>query len=215
MRVLITGTSQGIGFAAATYFISAGHQVVGFDKQASNIDSPDYKHYQVDIVKDNLPIFDEPFDIVINNAGTQNDNDMMNNYYGTVNITEKYGIQPNIKSILMVSSASAIIGAEFPEYCASKGAMSAYGKNVAQRVAKYNATCNNLCPGGVYTPLNTHIVSDNQLHKAVLKETMLNRWATADEIAQWIYFLTVTNKFMTAQDVLVDGGEQAKSNFIW
>ena len=215
MRVLITGTSQGIGFATAIYFINAGHQVVGFDKQVSRIDSPSYKHYQVDIVRDNLPIFDEPFDIVINNAGTQNNNDMMNNYCGTVNITEKYGIQPNIKSILMVSSASAITGAEFPEYCASKGAMSAYGKNVAQRVAKYSATCNNLCPGGVYTPLNEHIVSDNQLHKAVLKETMLNRWATADEIAQWIYFLTVTNKFMTAQDVLVDGGEAAKSNFIW
>lgn len=44
---------------------------------------------------------------------------------------------------------------------------------------------------------------------------MLNRWATADEIAEWIYFLTVTNKFMTAQDILVDGGEAAKSNFIW
>ena len=36
-------------------------------------------------------------------------------------ITEKYGVQPHIKSVLNIGSASGHTGAEFPEYCASKG----------------------------------------------------------------------------------------------
>lgn len=220
MKVLITGTSNGIGKAAAMLFIREGYEVIGIDRNDSAISLPmelqhRYTHYKVDIRdKDKLPDI-EDVNILINNAGTQNENDITTNLIGTINVTEKYAFQPRIKSVLMISSASALTGAEFPEYCASKGGMNAYGKNVASRIAKYGATCNNLCPGGVITELNKHIIDDKRMYKKVLKETMLNRWATAEEIAEWIFFLTVKNKFMTAQDILVDGGEIAKSNFIW
>lgn len=215
MKVLITGTSKGIGRATALLFLSKGYEVIGIDRLDASIFFDNYKHYTVDIRdREKLPDI-EDVDILVNNAGTQNENDITTNLIGTINITEKYGIHSNIKSILMVSSASALTGAEFPEYCASKGGMNAYGKNVASRIAKWGATCNNLCPGGVITELNDHIIQDNEVYQQVLAETMLNRWATSEEIAEWIYFLTVTNKFMTAQDILVDGGEAAKSNFIW
>ena len=48
-----------------------------------------------------------------------------------------------------------------------------------------------------------------------LKETLLNKWAKADEIASFCYFLTNVNRSMTGQDLLIDNGEQLKSNFIW
>ena len=215
MKVLITGTSSGIGRAAALEFLYQGCEVIGIDKADTTIYDPNYHHFVADISNaEELPDIDA-VNILVNNAGTQNDNDITINLMGTINVTEKYGIQPDIKSILMVSSASALTGAEFPLYCASKGGMNAYGKNVASRVAKYGATCNNLCPGGVITPLNKHILDNKFMYEVVKAETMLNRWAEASEIAEWIYFLTVTNKFMTAQDILVDGGEAAKSNFIW
>ena len=221
MKVLITGTSSGIGRAIALHFIAKGYEVIGIDRKESTISlSIDlkhrYTHYQVDIRdKDKLPNI-EDVNILINNAGTQNEDDITTNLVGTINVTEKYAFQPRIKSVLMISSASAITGAEFPEYCASKGGMNAYGKNVALRIGeKYKATCNNLCPGGVTTDLNKHILEDKTLKRKVLKETILHRWASPEEIAEWAYFLTVTNNFMTAQDILVDGGEAAKSNFIW
>lgn len=221
MKVLITGTSSGIGRAIALHFITRGNEVIGIDRKESTISLPidlkhRYTHYQVDIRdKDKLPDIVD-VNILINNAGTQNEYDITTNLIGTINVTEKYAFQPKIQSVLMVSSASAITGAEFPEYCASKGGMNAYGKNVALRIGKkYKATCNNLCPGGVTTDLNKHILEDKNIKRKVLKETILHRWASPEEIAEWAYFLTVTNMFMTAQDILVDGGEAAKSNFIW
>ena len=45
--------------------------------------------------------------------------------------------------------------------------------------------------------------------------TPLKRWAEPEEIADWAYFLTVTNKFMTGQDVMIDGGESTNAKFVW
>ena len=53
--------------------------------------------------------------ILINNAGTQNEDDIDVNLKALIHITEKYGVQKDIKSILNVGSASAHTGAEFPE----------------------------------------------------------------------------------------------------
>ncbi|MBO5869902.1 MAG: SDR family oxidoreductase [Clostridia bacterium] len=215
MRVLISGTSQGIGKAIAELFISNGHTVIGIDRQGSSIDNEKYTHYICDIRdKDNLPETDS-VDILINNAGTQNEDDIDINLKALIYITEKYGIHDNIKSILNIGSASAHTGSEFPEYCASKGGVLSYTKNVAIRVAKYGATCNSLDPGGVLTPLNECVINDKVLWEQIMNETPLKRWATPEEIAEWAYFLTVTNKFCTGQNILVDGGEAINYNFVW
>ena len=130
-------------------------------------------------------------------------------------ITEKYGVQDDIHSILNIGSASAHTGSEFPEYCASKGGVLAYTKNVAMRVANFGATCNSLDPGGVLTPLNECVMNDEELWAQIMDETPLKKWAAPEEIAQWAYFLTVTNTFCTGQSIVVDGGESIKHNFIW
>ena len=132
-----------------------------------------------------------------------------------IRVTEKYGVQKSIKSILNIGSASGHTGSEFPEYCASKGGVIAYTKNVALRVAEFGATCNSLDPGGVLTPLNDCVVNDPVLWSAIMAETPLKRWASSEEIAEWAYFLTVTNRFCTGQSIVVDGGESINSRFIW
>ena len=215
MKVLITGTSQGIGLAVAKLFLQKGHTVIGIDRQAAALENDNYLHYQADVRdKKHLPEITD-FDILINNAGTQNEADIDINLKALIWITERYGVQPNIKSILNIGSASAHAGSEFPEYCASKGGVIAYTKNVAMRVAPYGATCNSLDPGGVLTPLNECVINDAELWAEIMEETPLKKWATPEEIAEWAYFLTVTNTFCTGQSIIVDGGESIKHNFVW
>lgn len=215
MKVLITGASQGIGKAIAELFLKHGHIVYGIDRQPSGVSDGSYVHYVCDIRDyDNLPQVDD-VEVLINNAGTQNEDDIDINLKALIHITEKYGLQENIKSILNIGSASAHTGSEFPEYCASKGGILAYTKNVALRVSAYGATCNSLDPGGVLTPLNDCVINDSALWQQIMDQTPLKRWATPEEIAQWAYFLTVTNTFCTGQSIVVDGGESINLHFVW
>lgn len=215
MKVLITGTSQGIGKAIAEIFLNRNHIVIGIDRQPSAINDDKYTHYMLDVREtDKLPQIDG-VNILINNAGTQNEDDIDTNLKALIKITERYALQREIRSVLNIGSASAHTGSEFPEYCASKGGVVAYTKNVALRVAKYGATCNSLDPGGVLTPLNECVISDPALWAQIMNETPLKKWATPEEIAEWAYFLTVTNTFCTGQSIVVDGGESINSKFIW
>lgn len=215
MKVMITGTSRGIGQAIAQRFLQAGHTVVGIDRQEKSIDNANYTHYVCDVRdKEHLPDIKD-VEILINNAGTQNEDDIDINLKALICVTERYGIQPKIKSVLNIGSASGHTGAEFPEYCASKGGVLAYTKNVAMRISAFGATCNSLDPGGVLTPLNECVMTDPDLWRQIMDETPLKRWATPEEIAEWAYFLTVTNTFCTGQNILVDGGESINYNFIW
>ena len=170
MKVLITGTSQGIGKAVAELFLDKGHNVVGIDRRTSAIDSNAYTHYVCD-VRDwaALPEIND-VDVLINNAGTQNEDDIDINLKSLIKITEKYGVRNGIKSILNIGSASGHTGSEFPEYCASKGGVIAYTKNVALRIAAYGATCNSLDPGGVLTPLNDCVVNDPALWSEIMEQ---------------------------------------------
>lgn len=214
MRVLITGTSNGIGKAVAEKFLNMGHTVIGFDIAKKTIDNPNYIHYVQDVTE-TLPDLDG-IEIVINNAGVQDSGrDIEVNLSGSIRVTEKYAFQEKIKSVLFIASASARSGAEFPEYVASKGGLVSYMKNVALRLARYNATANSLSPGGVTTDLNKHVMEDPDLWNRIMAETLIPKWASPEEIAEWAYFVTVINKSMTAEDLLIDNGEYAKSTFIW
>ena len=227
MKVLITGTSRGIGRACALLYLSKGHTVIGIDRNESSItDQERYTHIQADITGD-LPVIDG-VEILVNNAGIQgeqagsndfNGSDMIDvidvNLKGTIAVTEKYAFTPAISSVVFMASSSASNGAEFPLYAASKGGVVAYMKNTALRLASYGATCNSISAGGVLTELNAHIIQNPDLMEQCLNETLLHKWAEAEEIAQLCYYLTNINKSMTGQDLLIDNGEQLRSNFIW
>ena len=215
MNILITGTSSGIGIGCAEYFLKEGHNVYGFDKKDSAISDGNYKHFCLDIREEasypELPAMN----VLVNNAGVQNENDIDVNLKGTIQITEHYGIQPEIRSIIMIGSASGHTGSEFPEYAASKGGVLAYTKNVAMRVAGFQATCNSLDFGGVMTELNRPVMEDEKLWAEIMKLTPLKRWMTVEEAAEWIYFMAVKNRFCTGQNILIDGLEAGNCSFIW
>ena len=215
MKIVVTGSSNGIGKAIAKKFLECGHVVVGIDKVKATFSHANYTHVVADVFTGKLPDIDG-VDVLVNNAGVQDSGrDIDVNLKGAIRVTEKYGVQPNIKSVVFIASASASTGSEFPEYVASKGGMVSYMKNVALRIAPYGATSNSLSPGGVLTPLNQHVIDDPELWQQVMDETPLKKWATAEEIAEFTYFVAVVNKSMTAQDIIIDNGESAKAKFVW
>ncbi len=215
MKVIVTGTGRGIGRAIAMKFLSSGHDVTGIDVNPSTIDDERYTHVISDISDGELPEIGDA-EILINNAGVQDTGrDIDVNLKGTIRVTEKYAFNNGIKSVLFIASASASTGAEFPEYVASKGGVVSYMKNVALRLSGQGVTVNSLSPGGVLTPLNARVIDDGEKWSKIMALTPLRKWASAEEIAEWAYFLTVINKSMTAQDLLIDNGEAARAEFIW
>lgn len=215
MKILVTGASNGIGKAVVEKFLSLGHDVIGVDILGASVEDPRYTHCVADILRDPLPETDG-VEILINNAGVQDSGEDIDiNLKGTIRITEKYAFKDKIKSVLFIASSSAHTGAEFPEYAASKGGVIAYMKNVALRVAKYGATANSLSPGGVTTSLNDRVMKDEKMWSKIMSLTLIPKWASAEEIAEWAYFVTAVNRSMTAQDILIDNGEAAKAEFIW
>ncbi len=215
MDVLITGSSSGIGRAAAEKFLREGHRVFGIDRKNASITDRNYTHYTLD-VRDTDHYPDLNPHILINNAGVQDSgNDIDINLKAVISVTEHYAFQnPNIRSVVMVGSASGHTGSEFPEYAASKGGIISYTKNVANRLAPA-AICNSIDPGGVLTDLNKPVTEDEKLWKQIMDLTPLKRWASPEEIADWIYFVGAVNRFMTGQNLLIDGGEAGYCNFIW
>lgn len=215
MKILITGTSKGIGKGIANLFLEKGHSVEGIDRLDSAINHPNYTHHKYDIRDyDNLPDIKD-VNVLVNNAGTQNEEDIDTNLKALIYITEKYGVQESIRSILNIGSASGHTGSEFPYYCASKGGVISYTKNVALRVAPYGATCNSLDPGGVLTELNDCVINNKELWAQIMDVTPLKKWATVEDMAKWAYFLTVENTFCTGQSIVVDGGESINFKFVW
>lgn len=224
MKILITGTSGGIGKATAIKFLKEGHSVFGIDVKADSIsgtfsEAKNYTHFVADISrKEDLPALDD-IEILVNNAGIQTgtQKDIEVNLFGTMNVTEKYAFQKAIKSVLFISSVSALTGNEFSGYVASKAGINGYMKNCAIRLAnKFRATSNSLCFGGVLTELNKPVLENPRLWEKIMDVTPLKKWISAEEAAEWCYFLTVTNTFCTGQTIDVSGGERNCADlFVW
>ena len=228
MKVVITGTSNGIGLATAQLFIDRGHHVIGIDIESchklllSAVKDGTYEHYKGDVRKGfDLPIIQEA-DILINNAGSQTpefDNDVDDidvNLKGLINCTERYALNnPKIKSVVKLASVSAHNGAEFPRYVASKGGVIAYTVWTAKALAKFGATCNSLSFGGVLTNLNSPVINDKKKWDHIMSMTPLKKWATSEECAEWIYFISVVNKSMSGQDIIIDNLEMLNHTFVW
>lgn len=72
--------------------------VVGIDRHDASLAHENYSHMVCD-VRGELPEVDD-VEILINNAGVQNEDDIDVNLKALIRVTEKYGVQHSIKSIL-------------------------------------------------------------------------------------------------------------------
>ena len=222
-KVLITGTTTGIGHATAKYFQKRGWEVHGFDIYPANEDMHEwitegghYVHHIVDVSKPETFPEIEGIEVLVKNAGTDYEPLCMDvNAMGYFHIAEKYAVlNKSIKALVNVCSISATTGIEPPLYVMSQGARYSYTKNLTLRLSHRGVLVNAIVPAGIYSPLNDWLIEDDPLMEAVKNETLLKKWSDPSEAAELIYYLTVINKSIQGQFIPMDNGESAKHNFI-
>lgn len=227
-KVLITGTSCGVGRAAAIKFLDEGYEVVGLDWKESTIVHSHYKHYQCDVGnKEELP-YVKGITYLVNNAGivTPKADAIRVNQIGYINILETYGQDPALKSIVNVGSTASIKGYDNLQYCSSQGARDAITKWAANNYGKdsRHVIVNGLNLDGIVaadpekgiqgTSLEPELYAHPELMEEIANLSILKKLATVEEIAEWIFFLLVKNTVMTGQIINIDGELMGAFKFI-
>lgn len=215
MKILITGTSKGLGKLMAARFLSNGEEVIGLDILESPFKHNSYIHYVCDVSKDKLPEIDNIDVLILNHGTAEEERAVMTNVEGTIRVGEKYAPATSVKHIIVLSSVAAFTGIDMPRYCASKGACYSYMLNLAQRFSPKGKLVNCISPEGVYTDLSTFVTNDPALMKKCFDQTLTGKWCEdVDEITDLAEFLIYKNRSMTGQNLLIDNGESIKDTFI-
>lgn len=113
-------------------------------------------------------------------------------------------------TIVNVSSEAGRAGSSGEAvYSGAKGAVIAFTKALAREVARYGIRVNAVAPGLTETPLLQQMIADghDKLMQAIARATPLQRFATAEEVADAVLFLGSDRaSFITGQTLSVSGG---------
>lgn len=235
-RALITGSSQGIGFALAKGLWAAGAEVVlnGRDPEklalaAAQIDGARTlafdatDHNAVRAAVDGFEGAVGPVDILVNNAGMQHRTaledfpaDAFQRLLQT-NIASVFHVGQAVarhmigrkagKIINIASVQTALARPGIAPYTATKGAVGNLTKGMATDWAKHGLQCNAIAPGYFDTPLNAALVADKDFSTWLEKRTPAGRWGQVDELVGACVFLSsAASSFVNGHILYVDGG---------
>lgn len=183
-------------------------------------------------VKTMLDIIQERFgdvQILINSAGMNQlipaesyddetfDQVMRLNLHGLHLVTREVGkrwmIPNHYGRILNLSSVKSLIGTDqnYIAYCASKGAVNMYTKQLACEWGKYGISCNAIAPTFVRTPINSFQLDDPVFYQKLVDRIPLGRIGKEQDIAcAALYLCSDAAAFVSGQILCVDGGLTAK-----
>jgi gluconate 5-dehydrogenase len=108
------------------------------------------------------------------------------------------------------------IGAELgfpnnPAYVAAKGALKQLTKSMAFDLGSFGVRVNNLGPGYFRTDMANLSYNDPEKREARASRTLLGRWGEPEDLAGAVIFLASdASRYMTGQDLYIDGGWLAK-----
>ena len=235
---LVTGASQGIGFAIANGLNLAGASVFGFGRSEKVKESQKvhFEYIQCDIRKNKefqtscKRIFDSTgsIDILINAAGITVKNQSKANSFDTfstildVNLraayfcceTVQYYMKSNTNggSIINITSIASKLGfPENPGYVSSKGGLKMLTKALAIDYAKNKIRVNNIAPGYIKTSMTLNSFNDHKKYLDRKNHTILDRWGLPEDLIGAAIFLSSNaSTYITGIDLVVDGGWTSK-----
>ena len=236
--VIVTGANGGIGNAIALGFAKNQSIVYGVDLKIPNTKSLNVFYHKCDVSKPKqfTKICETIFkkhkhvDVLINCAGISLPNGKPNRQYSQtnwlktieINLTSSfycmqavipYMIKNNNGSIINITSINAELGfPKNPSYVASKGGLKMLSKSFAKDWGARGIRVNNIGPGYIKTNMTKNSFKNKQLKQTIEKHTMLNRWGTPEDlIGPAIFLASDSSRYLTGQDIYVDGGRLANS----
>lgn len=124
-------------------------------------------------------------------------------------VGKRFMIPKHYGRILNLSSVKSLIGAssDYIAYCASKGAVNMYTRQLACEWGKYGITCNAIAPTFVYTPINAFQLDDPVFYKKLTDRIPLGRIGREEDVASAaLYLCSDAASFVNGQILCVDGG---------
>ena len=240
-KALITGAGRGIGMGASLALAESGANVTlvsRTDKElkdlTDHINSQGFTaSYEVlDVNKEdevlNFINNAEPFDILINNAGTNRpaklidtkiedfDYVMSLNVRSVISLTKlvvKKMLDANIQgSIINVSSQMGHVGGpNRTTYCSSKFAIEGFTKSLAIELGPDGIRVNAICPTFIQTPMTEPFLKDDDFKKATIGMIPLGKLGEVkDLMGPFVFLASDASSLMTGSSVLVDGGWTAR-----
>lgn len=120
----------------------------------------------------------------------------------------RYMIKKKNGSIINFTSINAEMGfPKNPAYVASKGGLKMLGKSLAKDWGQYGIRVNSIGPGYMKTEMTKRSWENPKLRKARTSRTLLGRWGEKNDIiGPCIFLASDASRYVTGQDLYVDGG---------
>ena len=240
-RALVTGAGRGIGLAIAQALAAVGAHVtlaarskVEIEKAAAEIAAlgqlADFIVLDITNLSQTRKYIEaqEPFDVLINNAGTNRPGpfmDMSVDDYDTVfdlnsravffssqAVARRLISAKKPGSIVNISSQMGHVGAAGRTiYCASKHAVEGLTKAMGVELAPHNIRVNTICPTFVETPLTKPFLEDHAFKAFVLDKIKLGRIGQVQDIVGGVLYLASdASAMVTGSALKIDGGWTAE-----
>jgi glucose 1-dehydrogenase len=163
-------------------------------------------------------------DILVNNAGIEKHAPFWEvteaDYDAVMNVNLKgvfFATQAFVKHLLDTKRPGKIINISsvhedlpfpnFTAYCASKGGMKMFARNLAVELGALGITINNVAPGAIETPINTKLLNNPEKLGALLQNIPLGRLGQPQDVASLVTFLASAEAdYITGSTFVVDGG---------
>lgn len=231
-RILITGSSRGIGATTARLAKEYGAEVILHGRSESNQLKKlalklGTEYIFCDVTDEEAVnkavrgVGEKGLDVLVNNAGVQiskffddtTESDWREvydvNVFGLVNVTRAsipYLSKANPGKIINVSSAKGILSSTGkPAYSSSKAAVISLTASLAKEYSP-EILVNGIAPGFTNTEMTEDIMGP-RVRGHIENNTLLKRMATPEEISEVILFLASDkSSYIVGQTILVDGG---------
>jgi glucose 1-dehydrogenase len=163
-------------------------------------------------------------DILVNNAGVETHAPFWEvteeDYDKVLNINLKgvfFATQAMVRHLMQTKRPGRIVNVSsvheelpfpnFAAYCASKGGLKMFTRNLAVELGPLGITINSIAPGAIETPINAKLLNDPKKLNSLLGQIPLARLGKPKDVAGVAVFLASEDAdYVTGSTYYVDGG---------